>query len=334
MRRVPVMKKICVLAVVLMFISSAAFGAMSTFLSYTAEGAGISIDAVGVTSSGNVSAEIPANATIYAAYLYSAAVWSGGLYDVEFDGNTLTSSAASRLDVGGKQANATSENRWDVTSIVAARYDSVGGTYNFTVTENGYLDGEILAVVYSVEGGETRTAMIFDGELATTGDTFNINLSDEYDGSDAIFSLGISFGYQSNLNPPAQYTVIDVNDGRLTSSAGGEDDGYSSNGGLITAGGVGDSIANPADPYSHGDGYDYDDELYNLAPFLTVGGNLITIATLNPSNDDNVFFAALTVRGEAIPDDVNPAVPEPATMILLGSGLLGLAGFRKRIIKK
>ena len=34
-----------------------------------------------------------------------------------------------------------------------------------------------------------------------------------------------------------------------------------------------------------------DDELYNLIPFVKNGDTSITVDTLNPSNDDNIFFA-------------------------------------------
>lgn len=304
--------------------------ALTNFRTFTAEGANLSIDAVGLNDNtdGIVQAAIPNNAVIEAAYLYSASVWSSSLANVTFDGNLLTSNAASRLDVGPKQANPASENRWDVTSIVQTKYNAntALGTYDFTVKENGYLDGEILAVLYKVPSKDIQTAFIFDGELATTGDSFKIGLAEAFDGKDAIFSLGISFGHQ----PSSQYTQVDVNGQRMTTSAGGEDDGFNSNGGLITAGGIGDSITNPADPNVDGfSGPFYDDELYNLASFLKIGDTLIDIRTLNPSNDDNVFFAGLVTSGRAVVNEV----PEPATLLLIGLGLAGIASTRKRYIK-
>ncbi len=328
------MKKWYVLlfAVFLYLVAPSANAALENFRTFTAEGANISIDAVGLNTSemGNIQAELPTDGVVEAAYLYSASIWSfSALANVVFDGATQTSSAASRLDVGSKDANPASENRWDVTSIVKPKLDpnDGAGPINFSVTELGDLAGEILAVLYSVSSEPVQTAFIFDGELATTGDTFNINLSDSFDGSDAIFSLGISHGFQGT----DQFTQVDVNGERLTTSAGGQDDGFNQNSGLITAGGIGDLTDNPANPLAGPNGDPrFDDELYNLASLLDIGDNLISISTLNPSNDDNIFFAALVTRGEAT---VGPAIPEPATMLLLGSGILGLAWFRKKFNK-
>jgi hypothetical protein len=307
---------------------------MLPFQTFTGEGAGLSVDAVGMNtnSPATVSANIPANALVEAAYLYSASVWSGPLANVTLDGTTLTSDSSSRLDVGARQANPASENRWNVTSIVSAKYDNLGGTYDFNVTELGNLDGEILSVIYSVPTEEVRTTLLYDGELATTGDNFIVSLLDPYDGtSNAFMSLGISFGFQGGTR---QYTEVDINGQRLTTSAGGQDDGFDANGGLITAGGIGDDPANPADPFALPSGPRSDDELYNLASFLSLGDTSFTINTLNPSNDDNVFFMGLNLKGRASSGQENP-IPEPTTMLLFGTGLLGLVGLgRKKLLKK
>ena len=326
-------KKFLILtAAFLLLVTAKAQASLEPFFTFTGDGANISVDAVamGNFATNTVQAEIAANATIEAAFLYSASVWTGGLSNVVFNGVTQVSNAASRLDVGSKAANPASENRWDVTSIVASVYDGVGGIYNFNVSEQGSLDGEILAVVYSVAGDTVQTALIFDGESALAGDTFGINLATPYDGTtDAIFSLGISFGFQ----PGGQVSIVDVNGSRLTSSAGGQDDGFSANGGLITAGGVGDSTANPA-PFASATSFRTDDELYNLASFMTVGDTLITINTRNPSFDDNIFYASLVVNGLASTEPLPGPIPEPGTVILMGIGLAGLVGVAARRRRK
>jgi hypothetical protein len=49
-----------------------------------------------------------------------------------------------------------------------------------------------------------------------------------------------------------------------------------------------------------------------------------------PFNNNNIDFNDFVFQLES----VNPTIPEPATMLLLGSGLIGLAGFARRRFKK
>lgn len=136
------------------------------------------------------------------------------------------------------------------------------------------------------------------GALKTTGDTYQVKLESPVRSSDPgtklEMALGISFSYQTWGTQ--QYSTIDVNGRRLSTAAGGEDDGYSSNGGLITVGGLGDDRANPDSPDATPTNPRSDDELYDLRPFVADGATSITIDTSNPSNDDNVFFAAFEMN--------------------------------------
>jgi len=106
------------------------------------------------------------------------------------------------------------------------------------------------------------------------------------------------------------------------------DDGRYLDGGLITAGGIGDSIANPLDPYSLSSP---DDELYDLTSFMSTGDTSLDLFTSNPSADDNIFFMGLHINAEVV--DVTPTVPTPGALILagLGSGLVGWIRRRRAI---
>jgi hypothetical protein len=219
----------------------------------------------------------------------------------------------------------------------------------FSVTENvgnASTDGEVLAIVFSnpaIVG--THTVAFLDGSASSSGATTMVHYASPLSGVGSSgfseqMSLGIGFSYQ--LSSP-QYSTVDVNGRRLTSSAGGSDDGQPFNGGLITVGGIGDSPANPPDPNflggSTGDTTRYDDELYDLgqgnsvnsSPFVANGDLSTTIVTKNTSLDDNIFFLGLNVTAQAQVTNGVPDATGTAVLLLLALGALGFATKCRRV---
>lgn len=315
-----------------------------------------SIDAVGSNNTpiGIIEASVPVGSKVEKAFLYSSMYYlndgGGSAPDVVLDGVTYASAAWTTLGINETQFGGFSLEayRVDVTSQVSAKIGGGSGSrFQFSVDrENPNLgvDGEVLVVVYSNPGETERTIGILDGFSASQGDSTTINFSSPLaevgqPGFEALISLGIGFSFQ----PAGQFSIVDGNGRRLTSSAGGQDDGVADNGALITAGGLDDNSANPDPAANDSGGPRTDDELYDLGqgnvanptPFLSNGLLSYKFDTVNPSNDDNIFFLGVNVTARAgINEPPPPVVPETSTVVS-GLAVAGLAGLvlRRRLSK-
>jgi PKD repeat protein len=252
---------------------------------------------------GVLQVEKPAGATVRSAYF--GATTTGfrrhllGYDDVKLENVAVSWDIVTPSGIQGY-------NFWgEVTDIVKAKLDAApAGRSDFSLHEadTDNIEGAVLVVIFDdpSQPKDNTVALLF-GAQQTTGDTFALRFAQPIDRSDPSFrlmmSLGISFGHQS---PSAQqYSLIEVNGRRMTSSAGGEDDGQTQNGALLTVGGLGDSHDNPSDPYASPTHPRSDDELYDLSPFVSEGDTELTVVTSNPSNDDNIFFAAFFLQNAA-----------------------------------
>jgi hypothetical protein len=291
--------------------------------------AALSIDGFGsTTNSGFIQANIPTGSIIQRAYLYAASVWDKPVKGVTFNGTSLPLSSGTILSPHNNPAETF---RWDVTSIIASSF--TGGLQDFSILEDGQNDGAVLVVAYSNPSTQGLTSVILDGELSTGGDTVAFNFASPYTGGDFLVSLASSYSDQ----PSDQATEIDVTTDstnsyrRLTTSAGGQDDGEAADGALMTVGGIGDNPTNPDPSASSSDpsAPRIDDEYYNLAlgnsansaPFISSGDTFLRLKTVNTSNDDNVFGMFITSGFKS----TATSVPEPSmTLGIFGIGAIGI----------
>jgi len=258
----------------------------------------VSIDgAGGNNASESIDVDKPAGATVRGAYLSAASNFDRIINDNDITlagtGVTVDQSVINNAGI----ANPTFFNNIfsDVTDIVKPIIDAAPAgitTLTITETDTTTIDGSALAVIFDDPNvTENSSVILLFGGNDTTGDSFQINLAEPLDLSSpdarAELCLAISFGFQGT----GMASEVDINGSRLTSAAGGQDDGEGANGALITVGGLGDSTNNPADPFAGPNGDPtFDDELYDLLPFVNDGDMVINADTLNPSDDDNIFF--------------------------------------------
>jgi hypothetical protein len=294
---------------------------------------GYSADGLGQSGPGDtVQADVPAGSTVEQAYLYGtySSPPDAEARRIDFDGRTVgLTQIFDDADTGYGLASA----RADVTTQVAGKVREGGAPVDFVVgSDPPGLEGVGLVVIYRNPGSPEVSIAILDGGAATAGDAATFDLAAPLDttvpGFSAKMSLGIGYSYQDDTDGPhrcagGQTSTVDVNDQRLTSCAGGQDDGYGDNGGLVTVGGVGDSLDDPADPDAADGGTD--DELYDLTPFLHDGDTSVTVKTRNASGDDNVFLAVIEVTARASVSrpiaPVNVVAPSVAGTAHVGSTL-------------
>jgi hypothetical protein len=283
------------------------FTSESGFISLSVDAAGTN-DPAGTT----ISVQKHAGATVRKAYLFAASTGFSGYTpadgDVVLAGTPIAWNPVNTISNGISSVNVEA----DVTSVVKPIVDpAAAGNVDLTIAEpthTGSIEGEILAVILDDPTVTTSGSVtLMYGAQQTTGDTFNVALADPVDLSDPNFGMNLSLGISYGFQPSGQFSTVDVNGTRMTTSAGGQDDGQAANGALITAGGIGDFNDNPPNPNADdttcvgakGPAPLCDDELYNLVPFLHNGDTSLSFHTQNPSNDDNMFFAALDTRGTA-----------------------------------
>ncbi|HLC83671.1 MAG TPA: hypothetical protein VJI69_07560, partial [Bacteroidia bacterium] len=291
----------------------------------------LSVDGMGtLNATGTIQVQKPEGATVRNAYLMSATTGftRRKLNDEEVTIEGIRDSIIVPKKIKWDISTPSSINSWnhwvDITDFIKLIVDSSpAGTINLTIQENETLsiDGEILVVIFDNPNEvKEKTIVLLFGAQDVNGDLFEISSAKPIDITESglliNMALGISYGAQGCAS--GQYSRIDINGKRLTTSAGGEDDGICSNGALITTGGLGDSSTNPLNPLNTDNGDPrQDDELYSLIPFINNGDSKITVNTLNPSNDDNILFAAFELSSEA------SVTTKPLRPLIFIPGILG-----------
>ena len=142
--------------------------------------------------------------------------------------------------------------------------------------------------------GNDASVVVYFGTSNSAGQDFTLDFQTLPNvQTNSWLSFGISWsaggGQYSNIKAKDNINTSDV---LLSGSAGGHEDGVSA-GDLLTVGGVGDSTVNPTSPTLGGG--QADDELYNIDSHLVTGANQVIMNMTNPSGDDNVFQAVLSV---------------------------------------
>ncbi len=179
----------------------------------------------------------------------------------------------------------------------------------------------VLCVMFLVIGGRSAFAATSPGDVWLTPSSVTVNPGDPFalevhldSGSQFLAAYGFDFTYDSSL--VAVDTVTPGLDGFVAAV-------NANNPGLLIVSGF------------HVIGTDPGADLHLLSiSFLALSGVGVSTIDLDVNSlVDNIYNDVGIPTGYGATISVGQPVPVPTTMLLLGSGLLGLAGFRRRFSK-